>query len=56
MGKAGFIRGASLTNFGEVARRSGVDPARLLREVGLPLRCLREPEMRIPIEGVRRLL
>ena len=56
MARAGFIRSASLTNFGEVARTSGLDPARLLREVGLPLRCLREPEMRIPIEAVRRLL
>jgi AraC-like DNA-binding protein len=56
MAKAGYIRSGSLTNFDEVARKSGLDPARLMREVGLPLRCLREPELRIPIEGVRRLL
>ena len=54
--RAGFIRSASLTNFAEVARKAGLDPARLLREAGLPLRCLRDAEMRIPIEGVRRLL
>jgi len=54
--KAGSIRSGSLTNFAEVARRNGLDAAALLREVGLPLRCLREPELRIPIDSVRRLL
>jgi AraC-like DNA-binding protein len=56
MAKAGSIRSGSLTNFAEVARRHGLDTTALLREVGLPLRCLREPELRIPIDSVRRLL
>jgi AraC-like DNA-binding protein len=52
----GLIRSASLTNYAEVARRVGLDPDRMLREFGLPSRCLREPDLRIPIESVRQLL
>ena len=52
----GLIRSASLTNFGEVARNAGLDPLRLLREFDLPQRCLRDPELKIPLESVRELL
>jgi AraC-like DNA-binding protein len=52
----GVIRSASLTNYAEVARASGLDPERMLREFDLPLRCLQEPEIKIPIDAVRRLL
>ena len=52
----GVIRSASLTNYAEVARASGLDPERMLREFELPLRCLQEPEIKIPIDSVRRLL
>jgi AraC-like DNA-binding protein len=52
----GVIRSASLTNYAEVARASGLDPERMLREFDLPLRCLQEPEIKIPVDAVRRLL
>jgi AraC-like DNA-binding protein len=52
----GVIRSASLTNFADVARKVGLDPARLLTEVGLPQRCLQYPELAVPIDAVRQLL
>lgn len=52
----GLIRSASLTNFADVARRAGLDPVRLLSEFGLPQRCLRDPELIVPLEAVRELL
>lgn len=52
----GFIRSASLAGFAEVARRHGLDPHRVLREFALPLRCLEEPDVMVPIESVRGLL
>jgi AraC-like DNA-binding protein len=52
----GLIRSASLTNFGDVARKVGLDPARLLSEFGLPQRCLVDPELKVPIDSVRQLL
>jgi AraC-like DNA-binding protein len=50
------VRGASLTNYADVARQVGLDPTRMLREFGLPLRCLQEPELRVPADAVRQLL
>ena len=52
----GLIRSASLTHYAEVARAAGLDPGRMLREFGLPSRCLVDAEVRIPIDSVRRLL
>jgi AraC-like DNA-binding protein len=52
----GLIRSASLTNFADVARRAGLDPARLLSEFGLPQRALSDPELKVPIDAVHRLL
>jgi len=52
----GIIRSASLTNYAEVARKVGLDPAAMLREFGLPPRCLEEPELMIPLDTVRALL
>ena len=51
-----LIRSASLTNYAEVARNAGLDPAGMLREFGLPQRCLSDPELKIPIDSVRQLL
>jgi AraC-like DNA-binding protein len=51
-----LIRGASLTHYAEVARRAGLDSSRMLREFGVPSRCLKEPELKVPIDAVRRLL
>lgn len=52
----GLIRSASLTNFADVARQAGLDPARLLSEFGLPQQCLRDPELKVPLDTVRQLL
>jgi AraC-like DNA-binding protein len=51
-----LIRSASLTNYAEVARHSGLDPVRLMREFGLSQRCLHEAELKVPLEAVRQLL
>ena len=50
------IRSASLTNYAEVARRHGLDPAAMLREFELPARCLEDPDLIVPIDAVRALL
>jgi AraC-like DNA-binding protein len=50
------VRSASLTNFADVARRVGLDPAALLREFGLPVRCLEQPDLRVSADAVRQLL
>ena len=52
----GLIRSASLTNFADVAQSVGLVPAQLLSEFGLPLRCLRDPDLKVPIHAVRQLL
>jgi len=52
----GLIRSASLTHYADVARRVGLDPDRMLREFGLPQRCLVDVEIKIPIDSARRLL
>src|SRR3954454_19640178 len=52
----GLIRSASLTHFADVARSVGLDPLRLLSEFGLPQRCLRDPELQIPMKSAQALL
>ncbi len=52
----GLIRSASLTHYADVARGAGLNPARMLREFGLPQRCLVDAEIKIRIESARRLL
>ena len=51
-----LIRSASLTNYADVARTVGLDPARMLRECRLPPKCLQDPELKVPIDRVRELL
>lgn len=51
-----LVRSASLTNFSEVARECGLDARALVREVGLPVGCLTDPDMRIPARPIARLL
>jgi AraC-like DNA-binding protein len=53
---ADLIRSGSLTHYAEVARSVGLDPRDMLRQARLPLRCLDQPDLRIPVSGVRRLL
>lgn len=51
-----LTRSASLTNFATVAREAGLDPARLLGEFGLPQRCLRDPDLKVPLDAVRAMI
>ncbi|MDM0022518.1 AraC family transcriptional regulator [Variovorax saccharolyticus] len=51
-----LVRSASLTNYAELARATGLDPLALLAEVGLNPACLHDPDMRIPSGAVRDLL
>ncbi len=50
------VRSASLTGYAEIARRVGLNPAHMLRDFGLPRRCLEEPELKVPADAVRQLL
>jgi AraC-like DNA-binding protein len=52
----GRVRSASLAGYQAIAQVAGLDPVRMLREFHLPQRCLWEPEVRIPMDAVRRLL
>ena len=52
----GLIRSASLTNYAEVARKVGLDPARMLAECRLPAKCLRNADLKVPLDAVRTLL
>jgi AraC-like DNA-binding protein len=51
-----LVRSRVLSHYAEVARSAGLDPYRMLSEFRLPPRCLREPEFKIPLDTVRRLL
>ncbi|CAN7720984.1 AraC family transcriptional regulator [Variovorax sp. LjRoot130] len=51
-----LVRAASLTNYSEVARAGGLDPARMLLDAGLSPSVLREPDLMIPVESVALLL
>jgi AraC-like DNA-binding protein len=50
------LRAATLTNFESVARECGLSAQALLQEVGLPLRCLHEPDLKLPAASVGALL
>lgn len=51
-----FVRAAALTAYFPVARQLGVDPAPLLRSVGLSRNLLNHPEQMVPAEAVVMLL
>jgi len=51
-----FIRSACLTEYVSLARSFGLDPYRLLREADLDRSCLVDPEVKIPVGAVCRLL
>jgi len=50
-----MVRAATLTNFVDVARQVGLDPARALRQAGLDPRVLADPERRLPAATVNDL-
>ena len=51
-----LIRSASLTHFSEIAQQCGLDPVALVRSVGLPVRCLSDPDLKVDTQAVARLL
>src|SRR6516162_8358707 len=51
-----LIRAACLAHYAEVARSVGIDPAKMLKSVGLSATSLTDPDTKIPSGGVRRLL
>jgi AraC-like DNA-binding protein len=51
-----LLRSASLTHFAEVAAECGLDARALVAEVGLPPRCLQDPDLKIPASKVGHLL
>jgi len=50
------IRSAALSNYAELASSLGLNPARMLRRVGLPRHCLESADLRVPAEAVLQLL
>src|SRR5215831_920286 len=50
------VRAAALSNYAEVARQLGLDPGRMLREAGLSVRALSDPDMRVSAAMVVGLL
>ena len=51
-----LVRSASLTHFAPVAAACGLDARALVAEVGLPPRCLQDPDLKVPSSTVGRLL
>lgn len=51
-----LIRSASLTNFTDIAQQCGLDPVALVREVGLPVKCLSDPDLKVDALAVGDLL
>lgn len=51
-----LLRSAALTHFEAVAQACGLDARALVAEVGLPARCLVEPDLIVPADAVGELL
>src|SRR5262245_31646516 len=51
-----LVRSASLTNFADLSAECGQDARALVAEVGLPRRCLDDPDLKIPADLVGGLL
>ena len=51
-----LIRSAALANYAELSRSLGLDPYRMLSVSGLPAACLEDPELKVPVKAVMRLL
>ena len=51
-----LVRSATLSGYVEVAQSVGLDPYRIVADHGLPPACLTDPELRIPMTSVARLL
>jgi AraC-like DNA-binding protein len=53
---ARLIRSATLSNYLEVSQALGLDPYRMLTACRLPAACLDDPELKVPLAAVVRLL
>jgi len=53
---ATLVRSAALTHFAEVASACGLDARALVAEVGLPARCLDDPDLKVPTRSISALL
>jgi AraC-like DNA-binding protein len=53
---ANYLRAGSLIGYAEMARAVGLSPCQMLETAGLPLTCLDQPDQKIPISAVIRLL
>lgn len=51
-----LTRSASLTDFSKIATQCGLDPIALVRRVGLPIKCLSDPDMKVEARAVGKLL
>jgi AraC-like DNA-binding protein len=51
-----FVRGATLSNYAEVAAQIGLDANGMLRKAGIDRRALTDPDVRIPASDVVELL
>ena len=51
-----LVRSAVLNDYVDVAQSVGLDPYRMIAAHGLPPGCLKNPELRIPMTAVARLL
>lgn len=51
-----LVRSASLTSFMSLATECGLNPRAMVAEVGLPARCLDDPDLMIPAAPTGRLL
>lgn len=51
-----FVRGATLSNYGEVAAQVGLDGAAMLRRFGIDRRALSDPDLQIPAVSVVEML
>lgn len=51
-----YIRSASLTGYVDLARSVGLSPYRMIEAAGLPRMCLADPDSKIPLGALIRLL
>jgi len=51
-----LVRTACLTHYREIALAAGLSPQRMLAEAGLSPDALRDPDLKVPVERVVRLL
>ena len=51
-----FVRAAALTGYSEIAHAAGLNPVRMMFDVGISPSVLDEPDLMVPVERIGRLL